>query len=433
MAKQKEVEKRRTEILEYLSIQEDRQASFNDLAIYFKLSARAIKLDCIELEKQSLVVRYRGGVKITGVGLECLGNISKLTARPLKRKHLRQLVILRILSNLIGTAKHRAGLTFTEIYNATGLGDWGCGDKVELGFTKDAVKNDLEELSVEGLVGCTGDRYHPGSFLMAPFVLTNRQSQQLQHYLNSLPAVLPMEPNEINSIREKLNASLVVGGDDARYEEQVKLFLREVMHGYLPEESQNVEVAQTLRECVVRRKVVEVIYRGRRARLKPLGVIYHWRRGLWYVIAFGGRAQGKVPLVFRLDRMEKAEQLDRDFAMPGEEEVSQLLSRYWGVSGDKTFQVEVRFRNTSWDTNAVERMICEMNYRKSYYDGCQVKLYPDGSAILRDEITGLSEFKSWLRGYGDVVEVISPLWLQESVKETAGRMLAVYRGEDPYA
>ncbi|MFA5385429.1 MAG: WYL domain-containing protein [Eubacteriales bacterium] len=43
------------------------------------------------------------------------------------------------------------------------------------------------------------------------------------------------------------------------------------------------------------------------------------------------------------------------------------------------------------------------------------------------EICGIDEMKTWLVQWGNTVEVLEPGWLREDIRETARRMLEVYK------
>ncbi|NLC06405.1 MAG: WYL domain-containing transcriptional regulator [Syntrophomonadaceae bacterium] len=428
MASRIEVQERRYRIWQWIFQQPDHCTSYKCLAEHFKVSEKTAKLDCLELVKEGYLKRHWGGVTLTEKGLNALSQAGSAELdSAIKRKHLRQLVILRVLARRRACQKRsKRSLTLKDISRLAG---WDIDCLEEKAYPSlDSLSNDLAELTSLGLVERTDQGWQLGSSLVPPLYLNNDQMLKLYHYLNTLPAFLPLNAAQMTRIKDKLQTILLTK-ENMLPIDQLKLATREVVHGYSSPPPADANIVRLVEEAVAKGLVLELIYQGRKIKINPIGLVYHWRRGFWYIISTPKKRQRTNLQILRLDRVTSAHKTEEQFIRSPEHKsrISNFLAEYWGVSSDRRFEVEIRFFDTKWNVNAVENMLGEIAQRQRWAKTCRTETRPDGSVILKDTITGMSEFTAWLRTYGDAIEIISPAWLRETQKETAQKMLAVYK------
>lgn len=182
-----------------------------------------------------------------------------------------------------------------------------------------------------------------------------------------------------------------------------------------------------LRDAVLQRRAITAGYLGRKVKLFPLSIVYHWEKRLWYVIAFDP-ANGKTT-DYRADKLEGVKTGTETLPELGPFDPGEYLANRWGISSDSETLVRVRFKNTPWHLIALNKVKGDVSRRRIYHPECRLEMCPDGSVLLRDKVVGLSEFAAWLRSYGDAAEVLEPESLRRMMARTGRRMLERY-GEE---
>ena len=385
----------------------------------------------------------------------------------LRGRHLRQMLILRLLAyemqhcgkKVFRKKRQRSpgtlegagfvnmdmpgGLTLegilARIPGAEEL--WGKGEQ-----GRNLLGEDLKELLQAEMVqfiqeGSSPRRWYLADSHMPPLYLTRVQLERIYEGLTHLPAHLPIAREQLERLRKKFELQLRPQGSEeetnceggaeetaAWRQRMVKLALREVVHGYYPAGGEQ-RFLELFQKAAASRQAVEIIYRGKKKRIFPLTVIYHWRKGEWYVAA-ASRRRACFPEIYRLDRVEQAEACATSEAYPGilAEKMLRVLEQSWGISCDQVVEVKIRVTNTPWDTTAAERFKYEVQPRKRWVSSCKLIEENADSVVLCDVIAGVSEFLAWLRSYGDAVEIISPSWLRDRYCESARRLLDIYGG-----
>jgi predicted DNA-binding transcriptional regulator YafY len=90
--------------------------------------------------------------------------------------------------------------------------------------------------------------------------------------------------------------------------------------------------------------------------------------------------------IFKLERIQHAEQLDSRFEPPPAAEVSQLLRGAWGIIGGDTFAAKLRF------APEVARRVRETFWHPTQ----QLTPEPDGSLILEVIVGSELELRPWV-------------------------------------
>lgn len=157
---------------------------------------------------------------------------------------------------------------------------------------------------------------------------------------------------------------------------------------------------------------------SRRA-IDPLGLVYCWSHGAWYLVAFSPADQG-----YRHFRVERIEAIREIGPMPENNYQDFCLEKHfayaWGIQvAAEKHDVVVRFYD---DYNVISRV------RRETQDRPQAKLEKESSRtyIYTDQVAGLSEIKVWLRSFGASAEVLEPKKLRDELIESYQRILDRY-------
>lgn len=122
---------------------------------------------------------------------------------------------------------------------------------------------------------------------------------------------------------------------------------------------------------------------------------------------------------FKVERIERIELTAQHYRIPSDFDVRELLKHAWGIWYTDEEPVEVRLRFEP----RVARRVGETRWHRTE----QVSVLEDGSLLWQAQIAEPTEMLPWIRGWGASVEVLSPDWLRQKVKEEALRMYNLYQ------
>jgi len=189
-----------------------------------------------------------------------------------------------------------------------------------------------------------------------------------------------------------------------------------------PEDPQVQALCELARGWAFRR-TVRVLYQSASADAAT------WRRvdpyfiepsAVSYAVYVIGRADppGEVR-TFKVERVLKAELTDERFQVPEDFDPLALLDSAWGIMyGEEEVEVQLRFA-----PEAVRRL------RENLWHPTQqlVELI-DGSCLFTVRVAHPDEMLYWIRGWGPLVEVLSPPELRERIREDARKLCEMYGG-----
>lgn len=420
MAKSVDISRRRRYILQLLAQKPDGRASYGFLTeglrdAGFDVTERTVRIDCSYLFSIGLAEKKKGGAGITRQGREHLEG-QELLDEELKEKYLKQLAVLKMLLES-RSSPLKKGLLPGEIARPETIG------------SEAVVKDILQALAAEGLVTRDGEFWCLGSGLPAPVTVDGKKARLLYEYLDMVSAMVPLPP-DLAMLKSKLVPLMVIPRRSQWREDLVKVVDRIVVHGRgSGDPVETAKVIDLVEEAVFSSRAVLADYRGKSLQLHPLGVAYHWAKRHWYVIAANSSTNSITD--YRADRISRIELSDEPFKKPGGFDLEKYLAGRWGMSSDAETSVKVRFNNTPWHMTALEKLQGDISRRQASHPDCRLERQPDGSILLRDRVTGTSEFAAWIRGYGDAAEVLEPGFLRQKMASTARKMLELYgvRGE----
>ncbi|WP_066635991.1 helix-turn-helix transcriptional regulator [Desulfolucanica intricata] len=411
------IAKRRKLILKFLASCSGGQAEYaliieKLIEAGFNVKDRTVRDDCKELDKQGFVIKIKKGAAITEKGRIIINNGE--IEEEVKEKYLKQIAILKALYDCeMRTNRNQVkGLLTKDIVKLRGIGE------------EDTVKDILQKMAREGLVQQNGEHWSLGSDFPRPVPVERTTASLLYEYLNTVSGLVPLPP-ELGILKSKLAPLLIMPGRDRWREELAKLAERVIVHGRGAGEHQDIyRVMALVEEAVYSCRVINCEYRGRSLKLQPLGVVYHWDKGQWYVIAQNQAQKAVMP--FHLNRFSRVQIESETFTVPGDFDMQKYLDKRWGISSDQKLDVVIQFNSTGWHRTALEKLRADVSRRQICNGDCRLEEQEDGSIILYDKVEGLSEFAHWLRSYGDAAKVIKSESLRRIMAGTGQKMLKRY-------
>lgn len=123
-------------------------------------------------------------------------------------------------------------------------------------------------------------------------------------------------------------------------------------------------------------------------------------------------------LTFKLERIERIEELGDSYDIPESFDPSEHLKDAWGIwtTDDEPVNVILKFHPR------VARRVKETRWHRSE----EVEEQPDGYLLWKAKVAETQEMLPWIRGWGADVEVLEPTELRESLKGEARAMAEMY-------
>jgi proteasome accessory factor B len=233
--------------------------------------------------------------------------------------------------------------------------------------------------------------------LMARF--SDRRNEHIVRAYGSLAAVLP------TPIAQHVYAT--VAAIDSRPDDHGHASVFEtVVRGW----AQHLKIAVTYAHST---SAGEILTSHRR--LAPYFMEPHPTGHTLYILAHDS-ASDQVR-TFKLERIQSAALTDESFEIPGNFDPDSRLRNSWVVTDEPTVEVRLLFHDLAAAERARENR-WHMSQREVDRD--------DGKLELRFQVAGLLEIQSWILGWGDAVEVLSPSYLRVQIAKLTERMASRY-------
>jgi len=145
----------------------------------------------------------------------------------------------------------------------------------------------------------------------------------------------------------------------------------------------------------------------------PYGFLF--RSNAWYLVGHC-HLRGEIK-IFKVDRILRAELLDRTFQLPEDFSIQEYMGDAWQVMRGEPREVRVLFSPQA--APFVKEGVWHFTQRCEDRD--------DGCAVLSFRVSGLAEVCSWVMAFGGEAEVLEPPELKEMVAERARGILERYR------
>lgn len=180
------------------------------------------------------------------------------------------------------------------------------------------------------------------------------------------------------------------------------------------------DIFENVSEGVWRERQLKVIYHSREkqedkeAIIHPLGLVF--RFGIIYLLCTYWEYTNVVQLA--IHRFKKVEVLSEPRTKPDDFTIDEYLKET-GINiplRDKPIKIKLLF-----DPDAAYHL-----YESKLSEDQQLKEQTDGRVLLTATVKETMELHWWLRGFGDLVEVIGPKNLRDGFAQTANSMAQLY-------
>jgi len=180
-------------------------------------------------------------------------------------------------------------------------------------------------------------------------------------------------------------------------------------------------IFSTLQSALAQRHKVHICYDSLfdggtiNCTLSPYHLFYNQRA--WYVA--GHSSVHNAIRTFKLGRIKDISVLDEQFEGGDNFDLAEYIGRAWSMIPEgRIYNVRLRF------APKVANNVSEVQWHSTQ----RVARDADGSATVDFRVDGLGEITWWILGYGDQVEVLTPVKLRNIIIDIARRMIEVNNG-----
>lgn len=173
-------------------------------------------------------------------------------------------------------------------------------------------------------------------------------------------------------------------------------------------------------EAWARRRVVQISYRSAGKRnlkeivLHPYFIEPGAAGMATYVIGYSETHNSMR--TFKVERIVSVTKLPRQFTIPDDTSIDEILSSAWGIIWGEGIDVVLRFRpEVTWRVRET-----------TWHPSQSIEDLADGGCILRFSVASMMEVGRWVRSWGDTVEVLEPADLRAELRAEAVRLARVY-------
>jgi predicted DNA-binding transcriptional regulator YafY len=225
-----------------------------------------------------------------------------------------------------------------------------------------------------------------------------------------LAALQNVKTTRLKSIRSRLMEALFDCPERSRILlRQQRVFVKGVRQAFA--DNQVEQKVAALEEAILSEHVIRVAYRGPKevvqCELQPLGLIYYWVWGFWYLAAL----QDGDLRVYRVERIESIS-TGEHFTYPEGFSLTEQFADAWGVECEGPLvNLAIKFYD---EYRVIERVIRETEHRRNR----QIQQINEG-VIYHDRIRGLTEIRPWIRSFGSSAVVLEPSELRENMIQSA--------------
>lgn len=179
---------------------------------------------------------------------------------------------------------------------------------------------------------------------------------------------------------------------------------------------------EAIREAIYKKQCINFYYRSsnnsewiEQESIIPLGIIYNYYKDQWYLSAYSGRGKRQEERLYRLDKVINIDILDEEGTGNFDKE---KFEDAIGINAGKVQEIEVHFDNEEFVKRKVQVYCRERKLGKLYEE--------NNKLVLRDEISGITEFETWVRGFGKSAKCIKPEALVRRINENINKLKGRY-------
>lgn len=168
---------------------------------------------------------------------------------------------------------------------------------------------------------------------------------------------------------------------------------------------------RVLSEAARGEQAVRIRYRGAwraeeyETTIHPYGIVLY--EADVYVVAYSLRAKGMR--VFKVSRIRQAEPTGQRFRRPADFSLEQVFAGSFGIMHarpERPIEIVCRF----------EGPLATVVAERQWHGSQRLERQPDGSLLMRFELSETVEFVRWIKGLGPRAVVVEPRWLREQIR-----------------
>ena len=189
----------------------------------------------------------------------------------------------------------------------------------------------------------------------------------------------------------------------------------------------SADVQEAVYEALMTNRKVEVQYRGKHEKeskaivLNPLGIVM--RNGIVYLVATSWKYQDIRHYV--LHRMSEPQLMDEPARMPADF----FLADHLGDDGAFAYPAsDEKLKLRALFHAGAGAHLTESSLGPDHRDTVQ----EDGRVLVEATVADTAELRWWIRGFGNLVEVLGPKTLRDEFREQARGLAEMYE-QDPHA
>ncbi len=197
--------------------------------------------------------------------------------------------------------------------------------------------------------------------------------------------------------------------------------------------SGHADAIKALEQAARERMTVQVDYRSLwrgetyTTLYDPYGLVLH----LDDLFAVGRSQRANAIRIFKISRILKVEPMRKPFERPEDFDLEALFRNSFGIIQPKGKPVEVVVEFTGAAAAVVEERIWHDSQKLEWLapEGSLFEPHPDQpeKLLVRFELAELTEFKRWVKGFGDQAVVLQPDWLRDELRQELAAAAGKYR------
>ncbi|MEJ6949420.1 helix-turn-helix transcriptional regulator [Natronospora cellulosivora (SeqCode)] len=183
--------------------------------------------------------------------------------------------------------------------------------------------------------------------------------------------------------------------------------------------SKHQDLISQIEEAIEKKMSVKIAYNSladdkiKERKLDPYSIIL--KNGACYIVGYCHLRQDV--LTFRIDRINAFSLLKECFEIAENYSADKYFQYSWGIERGKEFSVELYFNGIA------AQIVKEYNWHPTQ----QSKELSDGRMFFKVRTGSAMEIKRWILSFGSEVEVKSPAWLKEDIKDEVEKTKEIYK------
>lgn len=151
------------------------------------------------------------------------------------------------------------------------------------------------------------------------------------------------------------------------------------------------------------------------------------------LFAIGRSHRASAIRTFKVARVRNARPTDDHFKRPADFSLERQFRSSFGIGPDHGAPVEITVKFTGSAAALIEERVWHESQQIAWQPAEATLFEPAGhndphSLTATYRLTGVVEFKRWIKGFGDQAEILKPTWLRDELREELTAAASLYHG-----